>query len=62
MCDTYLQGCREVGTEGRATLALIDLAKIPVLNLTYNALGLEAVSVAMLLRGLISILLTAPFI
>lgn len=47
MCDTYFQGCEEVGTEGKATLSLIDLAKIPLLNLTYNALGLEAVSTAM---------------
>lgn len=47
MCDTYLQGCEEAGTAGKATLSLIDLAKIPLLNLTYNALGLEAVTAAM---------------
>lgn len=47
ICDTYLEGCNEAQTAGNATLSLIDLAKIPFLNLAYNALGLEAVSLAM---------------
>ena len=47
ICDTYLEGCEEVQTAGNATLSLIDLAKIPFVNLAYNALGLEAVSLAM---------------
>lgn len=47
ICDTYLDGCRQAGTEDNATLSLVDLGKIPLLNLTWNALGLEAVSVAM---------------
>lgn len=47
MCDTYLQGCRDVRTEGNATLSLVDLARIPFLSLAYNALGLEAVTAAM---------------
>ena len=47
ICDTYLEGCKEAQTAGNATLSLIDLGKIPIVNLAYNALGLEAVSVAM---------------
>lgn len=47
ICDTYLEGCEEVQTAGNATLSLIDLVKIPFVNLAYNALGLEAVSLAM---------------
>ncbi len=47
ICDTYLEGCKEAQTAGNATLSLIDLAKIPFVNLAYNALGLEAVSLAM---------------
>ncbi len=46
LCDTYMKGCRAAGTEDTATLSLIDLSKIPAVNLTFNALGLEAVSVA----------------
>ncbi len=44
ICDTYLEGCRKEGTEASATLSLIDLSRIAYLNMTYNALGLEAVS------------------
>lgn len=47
ICDTYLEGCKEAQTAGNATLSLIDLARIPFVNLAYNALGLEAVSLAM---------------
>ena len=47
ICDSYLEGCEEAQTAGNATLSLIDLGKIPFLNLAYNALGLEAVSLAM---------------
>lgn len=47
ICDSYLEGCQEAQTEGNATLSLIDLDKIPLVTLAYNALGLEAVSVAM---------------
>ncbi len=43
ICDTYMEGCLGEGTEGSATLSLVDLEKIPVLNIAYNALGLEAV-------------------
>ncbi len=46
ICDTYMEGCQSAGTEGSATLSLIDLEKIPFLNKVYNALGLEAVSKA----------------
>ncbi len=46
ICDTYMQGCRDAGTEASATLSLFDMAKLPMLNLAYNALGLEAVSAA----------------
>lgn len=47
MCDTYLQGCRQYETAGKATLSVTDLSKVGDLLLSYNALGLEAVSVAM---------------
>ena len=47
ICDTYLEGCEEAQTAGNATLSLIDLGKISFVNLAYNALGLEAVSLAM---------------
>lgn len=47
ICDTYLEGCEDAQTAGNATLSLINLAKIPIVNLAYNALGLEAVSLAM---------------
>lgn len=47
ICDTYLEGCEEAQTAGNATLSLINLAKIPFVNLAYNALGLEAVTLAM---------------
>lgn len=43
ICDTYMEGCLREGTERSATLSLVDLGKLPVLNMTYNALGLEAV-------------------
>ena len=43
ICDTYMEGCRREGTDGNATLSLVDLEKIPFLNRVYNALGLEAV-------------------
>ena len=47
ICNTYLDGCKEAETAGNATLSLVDLARIPFVNLAYNALGLEAVSLAM---------------
>ena len=47
ICDTYMEGCRMEGTEGNATLSLINLEALPHLNMAYNALGLEAVGVAM---------------
>ena len=46
MCDSYMKGCRDKGTEGNATLSVVDMAKLDMLNMTYNAFGLEAVSVA----------------
>lgn len=47
ICDTYMEGCRMEGTEGNATLSLIDLKALPNLNMTYNALGIEAIGAAM---------------
>lgn len=47
ICDTYMEGCRMEGTEGNATLSLINLEALPHLNMAYNALGLEAVGAAM---------------
>ncbi len=42
ICDSYMRGCREYGTEAAATLSVIDLGKIPALRSAYEAFGLEA--------------------
>ena len=46
ICDTYLQGCRQYGTDDTATLSVVDLSKIPYLDVTYEAFGLEALNKA----------------
>jgi len=46
ICDTYLKGCKAVGTHENATLSVVDLARLPQLNMVYDALGLEAVGAA----------------
>ena len=46
ICDSYLQGCRQYGTDDTATLSVVDLSKIPYLDVTYEAFGLEALNKA----------------
>ena len=41
ICDTYMEGCRMEGTEGNATLSLINLEALPHLNMAYNVLLLS---------------------
>ncbi|BAL81950.1 putative peptidase C11 family protein [Selenomonas ruminantium subsp. lactilytica TAM6421] len=42
ICDTYMKGCRDYGTEDAATMSVIDLGKMPELRKAYEAFGLEA--------------------
>lgn len=44
ICDSYMAGCQAVDTQDAATLSLVDLSKLKKLKMTYNALGLEAVT------------------
>lgn len=42
ICDSYYAGCQSYGTEGKTTLSLIDMSKIPDLVNAYEAMGHEA--------------------
>lgn len=42
ICDSYMEGCGEYGTEESATLSVIDLAQMPALRSAYENFGLEA--------------------
>lgn len=42
ICDTYMKGCRDYGTEEAATMSVVDLGKVPELRTAYEAFGLEA--------------------
>lgn len=42
ICDSYMKGCKEYGTEKAATLSVIDLHKVPALRSAYESFGLEA--------------------
>lgn len=42
ICDSYMEGCAEYGTEDAATLSVIDLAQVPALRSAYENFGLEA--------------------
>ncbi len=46
ICDSYMAGCREYGTEEAATMSVIDLSKIPALRAAYEAFGAEALQEA----------------
>lgn len=46
VCDSFLAGCRDVGTDDGATLSVIDLSQIKLLRATYDLLGIEAFSKA----------------
>lgn len=42
ICDSYMDGCVEYGTEDAATLSTVDLARVPELRSAYENFGLEA--------------------
>jgi len=42
ICDSYMKGCKEEGTEDSATLSVIDLSKVPALRTAYESFGVEA--------------------
>ena len=46
ICDTYGEGCRELGTADDITLSLIDLSKLPALLEAYETFGIQALSAA----------------
>lgn len=46
ICDTYEQGCREVGTEDNITLSVTDLSKVSKLIAAYDDFGKEALAFA----------------
>ncbi len=43
ICDTYMKGCKDAGTDGMATLAVTNLAKMPQLREAYESMGVEAI-------------------
>lgn len=46
ICDSYMAGCREYGTEEAATMSVIDLSKMPALRSAYESFGTEALQQA----------------
>lgn len=46
ICDTYVQGCKEVGTEDIITLSVTDLSKVSGLITAYDDFGKEALALA----------------
>ena len=46
ICDTYYQGCEEVGTQDNVTLSLTDLTKTSALIEAFDTFGGEALAVA----------------
>ena len=46
ICDTYVQGCEEVGTQDIITLSVTDLSKISALIAAYDDFGKEALATA----------------
>ena len=46
ICNAYMEGCEEVGTEDEATLSVTDLSKLPQLRAAYEKMGDEAMRVA----------------
>nr|WP_246241180.1 clostripain-related cysteine peptidase [Anaerocolumna sedimenticola] len=47
ICDSYVQGCEEVGTEDNITLSVTDLSKISNLVAAYDDFGKEALASAL---------------
>jgi hypothetical protein len=46
ICDSYVQGCREVGTQDNITLSVTDLSKVTGLVAAYDDFGKEALASA----------------
>ena len=46
ICNSFYEGCEEVGTEGQTTLSVTDLTKLTALLDAYEAFGQEAFAVA----------------
>ena len=46
ICDSYVQGCEEVGTEDNITLSVTDLSKVSGLIAAYDDFGKEALASA----------------
>ncbi|MDD3428702.1 MAG: clostripain-related cysteine peptidase [Oscillospiraceae bacterium] len=46
ICDSYVQGCQEVGTAEEITLSVTDLSKVGALLTAYNNIGKEALAAA----------------
>lgn len=46
ICDSYYEGCEEMGLESNATLSVTDLTRIGVLLDAYEKYGVEALSAA----------------
>lgn len=46
ICDSYVQGCEEVGTEDNITLSVTDLSKVGNLIAAYDDFGKEALASA----------------
>lgn len=47
ICDSYLAGCREAGTEDNVTLSVTDLSRVGPLIAAYDQFGQEALAAAM---------------
>lgn len=46
ICDSYMAGCRDYGTEEAATMSVIDLSQVPALRSAYESFGTEALQQA----------------
>ncbi len=46
ICDTYLSDCEKYGTDGQATLSVVDISRLPELRSAYEAFGTEALRAA----------------
>ncbi|WP_037329936.1 clostripain-related cysteine peptidase [Anaerovibrio lipolyticus] len=46
ICDSYMIGCEEYGTEETATLSVVDLSRVPAVKSAYESFGVEALGQA----------------
>ena len=47
ICDSFMEGCKEVGTEDNITLSVTDLSKVSDLIVAYDDFGKEALASAL---------------